>query len=64
MDQTPAHDNYNPDLLRLMDSAYGTVVEIGCSRGALANAYRQNFPQARYIGVKPEGPYKPDHYRY
>jgi adenosylhomocysteinase len=20
--------------------------------------------QARYIGVKPEGPYKPDHYRY
>jgi adenosylhomocysteinase len=20
--------------------------------------------QARYIGVSPEGPYKPDHYRY
>ena len=27
MDQTPAHDNYNPDLLRLMDRAFEAVIE-------------------------------------
>jgi trans-aconitate methyltransferase len=52
MDQTPAHDNYNPDLLRLMDRAFESVVEVGCSRGALAKAYRESYPQARYIGVE------------
>jgi len=57
MDQTPAHDNYNPDLLRLMDRAFGTVVEVGCSRGALAKAYRQSFPQARYIGIEIDAGY-------
>ncbi|MDX1377025.1 MAG: class I SAM-dependent methyltransferase [Burkholderiales bacterium] len=52
MDQTPAHDNYNPDLLRLMDRGFATVVEVGCSRGALARAYRESFPDAGYVGVE------------
>ncbi len=52
MSQTPAHDHHNPDLLKLMDRAFATVVEVGCSRGALARAYRQIFPQARYIGIE------------
>jgi adenosylhomocysteinase len=29
-----------------------------------AKLTRLSDVQARYIGVKPEGPYKPDHYRY
>jgi len=57
MDQTPAHDNYNPDLLRFMDRAFATVVEVGCSRGALAKAYRASFPQARYFGVEIDAGY-------
>ena len=57
MDQTPAHDNYNPDLLRLMDRAFEAVIEVGCSRGALAKAYRASFPQARYLGVEIDAGY-------
>jgi SAM-dependent methyltransferase len=51
VDQTPAHDGHNPDLLKLMNRAYATVVEIGCSRGSLARAYRQLFSQPYYVGV-------------
>jgi hypothetical protein len=54
--QTPSHDRHNPDLLKLMDRAFGTLVEVGCSRGALARAraYRQIYPDTRYIGVEIE----------
>lgn len=40
MKQTPAHDNYNPDLLGLMPSNAKIIVEGGCSSGALARAYK------------------------
>jgi trans-aconitate methyltransferase len=52
MDQTPAHDEHNADLLEFMDRPYRTVVEVGCSRGALARAYLKKFPAANYIGVE------------
>lgn len=52
VDQTPAHDIHNPDLLRLMDRRFATVVEVGCSSGALARAYRRAFPGARYLGIE------------
>jgi SAM-dependent methyltransferase len=57
MDQTPAHDNYNPDLLRLLDRRFATVVEVGCSRGALARAYRQSHPDAGYVGIEIDAGY-------
>jgi len=57
MEQTPAHDRYNPDLLGLMDRPFATVVEVGCSRGALAQAYREKFPAARYVGIEIDAGY-------
>lgn len=51
MQQTPAHDQANPDLLALMP-AVSRVVEVGCSRGALARQYKQRNPDCNYIGIE------------
>ncbi len=56
MEQTPAHDRPNPDLLDAMPKA-ATVVEVGCSRGALALAYKQRNPYTRYIGIEIDADY-------
>lgn len=52
MKQTPAHDEHNPDLLRLMPKNLRRVVEVGCSRGALARAYSEVNPVCEYIGIE------------
>jgi hypothetical protein len=49
---TPPHDHYNPDLLALMSDDYNRVVEIGCSRGALAKAYLESFHCNDYVGIE------------
>jgi tRNA G46 methylase TrmB len=51
MHQTPAHDLPNPDLLAVMPPAE-RVVEVGCSRGALARAYKQLHPGSHYLGIE------------
>jgi tRNA G46 methylase TrmB len=51
MQQTPAHDRPNPDLLAVMPTAE-RVVEVGCSRGALARAYKQRHPDSHYLGIE------------
>jgi SAM-dependent methyltransferase len=51
MHQTPAHDLPNPDLLAIMPLAE-RVVEVGCSRGALARAYKQLHPRSHYLGIE------------
>jgi SAM-dependent methyltransferase len=52
MDQTPAHNSHNPDLLALLPPGAMRVVEVGCSRGALAAAYRQANPSCHYTGIE------------
>jgi SAM-dependent methyltransferase len=52
MEQTPAHDRHNPELLKFMPDNARRVVEVGCSTGALARAYKAINPQAHYIGVE------------
>jgi SAM-dependent methyltransferase len=52
MRQTPAHGQHNPDLLGLMPSAARRVVEVGCSTGALAQAYRALNPNCDYVGIE------------
>jgi trans-aconitate methyltransferase len=51
MKQTDAHDVYNPDLLAFMPKDLTRVIEVGCSRGALARAYRAANPNAAYVGI-------------
>src|SRR5580765_1015271 len=52
MKQTPPHDQHNPDLLRLMPRDLKRVVEVGCSRGALARAYAGLNPECEYVGIE------------
>lgn len=52
MDQTPAHDRYNPDLLALIPQGCQRIVEVGCSTGALAKAYRSANPTCCYVGLE------------
>ena len=50
--QTPIHDNYNPDLLKVIPVGLRRVVEVGCSSGALAKAYLSTNPGCEYIGIE------------
>lgn len=52
MDQTPAHENHNPDLLELIPRNAKTIVEVGCSSGALAREYKKINSDCRYVGVE------------
>ncbi|MCP3712734.1 class I SAM-dependent methyltransferase [Paraburkholderia sp. CNPSo 3274] len=52
MDQTPVHQNHNPDLLKLMPSGARRVVEVGCSSGALAREYKKSNPAVHYTGIE------------
>lgn len=53
MDQTPIHENHNPDLLAVMPPQARKIVEVGCSSGALAREYKKAHGSAsRYIGIE------------
>lgn len=52
MDQTPVHENHNPDLLLLMPATARRVVEVGCSSGALAREYKKRNPGCHYLGIE------------
>jgi SAM-dependent methyltransferase len=56
LQQTPAHDRPNPDLLAIMPVGKH-VVEVGCSHGALARAYKEISPDSHYIGVEIDSTY-------
>jgi SAM-dependent methyltransferase len=64
LDQTPAHDIHNPQLLQLMPTTARTVVEVGCSSGALAREYKKVNSLCRYIGVEVVPEYVPLAQRY
>jgi SAM-dependent methyltransferase len=51
MQQTAAHEQHNPDLLRLMPPDARAVVEVGCSSGALAREYKRTNSACRYVGI-------------
>jgi trans-aconitate methyltransferase len=57
MKSTPANDSYNADVLSLMPETAVSVVEVGCSRGALARAFLKINPSARYVGIEIEAEY-------
>ena len=58
MQQTPIHDNHNPDLLRLIPADARFIVEVGCSSGALAREYKKlHHHPHRYVGIEIDAAY-------
>ena len=56
MEQTAAHANHNPDLLACMPKV-ASIVEVGCSTGALAKAYQSQNPGAHDVGIEVDESY-------
>jgi 2-polyprenyl-3-methyl-5-hydroxy-6-metoxy-1,4-benzoquinol methylase len=52
MKSTPMHDAFNADLLRLIPTDIARAIEVGCSSGALAKAYREINPACEYVGIE------------
>ena len=57
MDQTPAHEHHNPDLLRIIPASSKRLVEVGCSSGALAREFKKIAPQCHYLGIETDPAY-------
>lgn len=57
MNQTPVHDNHNPDLLRLIPKHASKLIEIGCSSGALAREFKKINHDCHYFGIDIESTY-------
>lgn len=55
--QTPVHEHHNPDLLNMMPAGAKRLIEIGCSSGALARAYKALNPACHYLGVEIDADY-------
>lgn len=49
--QTPAHYEHNPDLLGIIPIDTRSIIEVGCSYGALAREYKKINPSCYYVGV-------------
>ena len=45
------HDHFNPDLLKRIPVNARTVLEVGCSSGALGAEYKRRNPACRYLGI-------------
>ena len=52
MDQTPAHELHNPDLLAFLPLTASHLVEVGCSSGSLAREYKKNGGRGHYTGIE------------
>lgn len=52
MQQTPVHEQHNPDLLKLLPINSKRLVEVGCSSGALAREYKKINQSCHYTGIE------------
>ena len=57
MQQTPVHENHNPDLLRMIPPTTKRIIEIGCSSGALAREFKKINPNCYYVGAEIDSNY-------
>ena len=51
MNQTPAHDLVNPELMAMIPPQTRRIVDVGCMQGSLAKVYRANRPDTEVIGI-------------
>jgi trans-aconitate methyltransferase len=51
MQQTPAHDLINKDLMALIPPSTRRIVDVGCMKGSLAKARRASHPDCEVIGI-------------
>ena len=58
MKQTPVHLQHNPDLLKMLPIGARSLVEIGCSSGALAREFKKLAPDCEYLGVEIDEGYR------
>lgn len=59
MNQTPAHEIHNPDLLRAIPISANRLIEVGCSSGSLAREFKKIPPNSDYLGIEIESQYAP-----
>lgn len=57
MNQTPVHEFHNPDLLKIIPPGLDSVIEVGCSSGALAYQYINLNPNCKYTGLEIDADY-------
>ncbi|MDO8715026.1 MAG: class I SAM-dependent methyltransferase [Polynucleobacter sp.] len=57
MEQTPVHEQHNPELLSLIPIDSSRLIEIGCSSGALAREFKKLAPEANYFGIEIDASY-------
>ena len=55
--QTPVHEHHNEDLLRIIPKQSESLIEIGCSSGALAREFKKVNPDCNYFGVDIDSEY-------
>ena len=57
MDQTPVHEQHNPDLLKLIPITAKKLIEVGCSSGALAREFKKLSIDSHYLGIEIDAGY-------
>lgn len=57
MQQTPASEKCNRDLLKAIPLNAKRVIDVGCSSGALAREYKKLNPDCHYIGIEIDANY-------
>lgn len=57
MDQTPIHEQHNPDLLKLIPIQSKKLIEVGCSSGALAREFKKISVNCYWLGIEIDSTY-------
>ena len=57
MDQTPVHEQHNPDLLNFIPIESKKIIEVGCSSGALAREFKALSAACHWLGIEIDSNY-------
>lgn len=57
MEQTPIHEQHNPDLLNFIPIESKKIIEVGCSSGALAREFKKISSNYYWLGIEIDSAY-------